>query len=450
MTDRDSSVPSEPIDSEIRAAIDAAETRVEIPPGDDLIDAARGARDRQSARRHRTVRIVVGTAAAVVLAVAGVAVGLSRGGSDTKLVATGSSATEGTGSASTSARPSGAPLTVDPNTGLVDGQRVSVTVRGGFDFTHLPIRVMQCVAIPAGGWWCDRSTSSSVPSVPGEHEPRGTATFEVRAELSNLVVIRPGTDPDESTERSPADQSASCIASPEHMLHRSDAPDAASTAGDGAADDAGSTASFGGHTTASPCVIVAFGPLHGNPATQAAPIWFGSDGPTSTAPDGPATSAPDGPDSPASDGDSSSASPLQSATSTSGTAQLPIPPDQARDMCPSRPVRRELSDAAPGDAAPLLDFTPTEVIVCTYRGTEQSGGSILSPGAVDRLVRDLASLEPVPDDPVCTAEAGPTVGAIATDGTRTATIWFQLYGCGLAFDGDHNRIGAKSLSWLTG
>lgn len=139
-----------------------------------------------------------------------------------------------------------------------------------------------------------------------------------------------------------------------------------------------------------------------------------------------------------------------SMTSAQGPASLPIPPDQAHEYCPDRPVDRDLGTAADGGSGPLLGFAPTEVIVCNYQGTEQLGGSVLIPADVERVIRGLAALDPVPDHLECTAEAGPTVGLIVTDGSRTETIWLQLYGCGLAFNGDNSRIGAKSLSWLTG
>lgn len=138
----------------------------------------------------------------------------------------------------------------------------------------------------------------------------------------------------------------------------------------------------------------------------------------------------------------------ETATTSPSSAGLPIPLDQARESCPDRPVDRDLGTAADGGSGPLLEFSPTEVIVCNYQGNEQLGGSVLIPADVERVIRDLAALDPVPDHLECTAEAGPTVGLIVTDGSRTETVWLQFYGCGLAFSGDNNRVGAKSLSWL--
>lgn len=133
--------------------------------------------------------------------------------------------------------------------------------------------------------------------------------------------------------------------------------------------------------------------------------------------------------------------------------ELPIPADEARAECSGgAPPPQPPTATAPDDTGPLVDFTPSQAIACIHLSGRLTDIRALSEDEdLTRITEAVQGLELVPEHIACTAEAGPDVELVLLGEGHRARIWLQLYGCGLAHDGDGRiRMGAKSLGWLTG
>lgn len=401
----DDFLETHPVDASVRSAIDAAAQRAADPSSDDALREARNARDRHVRHRRARIRaITLGAAAVVLLAVIGTVVTVRSGG-DQLHTASG-------GAASQTARMTN--VTVDPASGLSDGDTVTVDAEGFNDTTPPPITVYQCAAGNLiDGYVCatsnkatfpvstDPDAGTAVPAPPGRE-----TSITVHETLTGLVHIRRG-EGTTAVITTPVDQSDIKCATQA----------TATTTGDAA--PTGSDAV--GEVTTEPCVVLVVGNWAGGTLMNTAPIWFGSAGTPTDTPAPPTTQRPEVP----------------------GSAMCPSTVPQAPDI------------SGVDRTSPLLDFTPTKVVICTRVLAPEESSSppltvrIIDDGATLAKIRsDLNALSEIPDQVACTADGGPTVAIIATAGSRTATIWAQDYGCGFTFNGNRMRMGAKSLTWL--
>ena len=414
MTDHDAP-DTHPVDDTIAEALRRAERQADRNATDDTLDAARSARDRHARDRRRRIRVATfGAAAAVLLAVVGVAVTLSRD--------------NGTRSVASDTGGLNAALMVEPSTGLVDGQKVAVHM-AGFDDGE-PLRVMQCATRRAGDWLCDGDDVER--PLPGPTSPERSAgervvttTVTVHTELEHLMLVsrdaagipRFGTvDP-----RDPTGVSCEAGADPPR-------------------DQAA-------------CVIVVLGERDGTSVVEAAPIWFGSDGtsgPATTAPSNGSTQGPDDlpPQQSSVPAQTIPPAPSSAPGQSGGTMTQPSTASES-SMCPGTVPAAPRPSGSDG-TSPLLAFTPRKVIICEYAEELYIVRTVSDSATLSTIRSDLNALEAVPDEVMCTAEKSADFAVVASAGSRTSTIWVQSYGCGFAFSGDHLRMGAKSLSWLAG
>lgn len=398
-----------PVDTTVTAAIDAAQTRNTLPSPNETLAAARGARNRQARRRRNRVRVTtLGAAAAMLLVVVGVAMAVTGDG-DTNQVASGGQTT-----ATYTA------LLVEPSTNLANGQQVTVHV-ASHDIGE-PVRIAQCRANEAGDYTCSGSSLRTIdgpsgPTVDGQRTVSTTMT--VHPELDDLF----GIDVDASgtptmTVIDPVTPTVSCT--------------------DGTAQMSPGR---------SPCVIAALVPQDGLLTVHTASLSFknnGSESSGSTVPPAPGQATP----------------PASSVASTAPPSP-DLPVMRNAEVCPTTIPPAPSLTGIDRDA-PLVDFAPTKIVICTYGvspgvapGQPTAVRTVTDGAEIDTMRDDLNDLGEVPDptgpDAMgCTAEKSSDFAIIASAGARTETIWAQHYGCGYVFDGDRMRLGAKTLTWLTG
>lgn len=222
-------------------------------------------------------------------------------------------------------------------------------------------------------------------------------------------------------------------------------PDTA-TDGNGTAT-APNTGSGTSATTASPpdaivdCVIIAIGTRDGAPIVLSSqPLSFGT---TSTSPPQPLPNPTDPTSVPPATGE---------PACEPGPSATPCPPDTtpafAPAMCPNTPKLPPLT----GDrSTPLLDFTPTSIVICHQTVSELGPPTvtITDQPTIDRIVTALAALDEAPDaQTACTAEMSDSMVLTASNGTRSTSIVAQFYGCGMVSNGVTVRVGAKGLQWI--
>lgn len=444
--DRTARSDDKPIDAEIRSAIDHAETTVPATTIEDLVTAARAARDRSEARHRRTVRVTVGAAAVLVLVVAGVAIAVNRRSGDSTLIA---------GQRSVTANDSGqkATVLVDPSRGLVDAQVVTITVADGAFDAGTPVSAMQCTSSSLAMPGCQAGTRTSLGTMPTDgSDVSGPIT--VAAELDQLAPFHFDARTDSWTPDPTAGAMApaSCVATKGRTWTRVDGSGIGPDDGLGESGTAGETGRFDAGTGippttmsdddpgfATPCMIAVFGLLHGRPHVEGFPISFAD---PSTAPDGP------GSDDTETGGPVRPVGPGTTAPSTTTPSGIDV------TSCPTEAEWLTFTGDT-GPSGPLVDTTPKGILVCTYRYTggvaDAVGGRLITdPARITAIVHALNSLQ-VPDpDQGCTADAGRPIALVMNPGDHGQLVWVEGFGCGFAHNGARVRDGARSVLSLLG
>lgn len=472
-------VGGDPINHDpIADAVQRARHDVAPIGGAALVDSVRAAQLRHQRKNRRAVGSIAGVAAVLIL----VAIGLvSFGNSTPDQVATRPTA-HGTdnGRVGQQRASQAAPgmVTVDPSTGLIDGQTVAVTAHG-FD-AGTTVTFFECLERTAAR---PNSSTSPQPStilpddthvrVPTTSGNTSSAADGSSTLVSDWICAYPGADAPARPVGQQQDAPSTSITPEPTVDHTFEyqptiaksTMQVSTTIHDltGISTDGGMSLppvpdsvtcdnqpSVSG--TKDPCslptwtspngqnsyfLIVARGTIDGRITVRQGPplIFKPSDSNPST---GPADTA--------------------SATSVPVTT-LPNGPN-----CPSNIPT--IAVDTPRGVGPLVGFTPTAAKICAYpvyppnspscsvgAATLQcnsQGMDVTDSGTLVPLVAELDALPTVSagQNLACTADAGPTVQLTLTAPGHRATITTEFFGCGQVSDGASLHQGAKSLTLL--